>query len=268
MKRTKLSELKRISSLPQEKFDFVVGETLKKSKTQLILDYPTLSLTQTQLNKFKKIEKALLDGTPPQYIFKKAWFNNLELFVTSAVLIPRPETEILVEQIINFLKNKPNATILDLGTGSGCIAISVSRLFPRSSVTACDISSRALAVARKNAAKYAPKIKFINSNLFSNIPGKFDLICANLPYLGENDDDLKDLKDPPLSLVGGPTGFELIEQALNKLGDHLNDNGLAIFELGYDQADKFEILAIQNGFRTKIVPDLNQYSRFAIVQSA
>lgn len=268
MKRTKLSELKGNSPLSQQEFDFVAGELLKISMTQLIVDFPTLSLTQTQLIQFKKIEKALLSGTPPQYIFKKAWLDDLEFFVNQSVLIPRPETELLIEEAKNFLKNKQDGTVLDIGTGSGCIAVSIKKSFPKAFVCGCDISPTALAVAKKNASKHELKINFLNSDLFSNIHTRFDLICANLPYIAENDDDLENLHDPRLALVGGLDGFELIEKTIQDLGSHLEKTGLAVFEIGYNQAKRIKDCAKRNGFRVTIIKDLNQLPRIAILQFA
>jgi len=174
-----IKDLKKLSPLSGEKFDFVAGESLKFSAEKLFLLLPTLTLTQKQINLIKKNEALVAKGIPPQYIFKKAYFCQKEFYIDKSVLIPRPETEILVAEAIKFLeyrtKNKEfrgkPIRILDLGTGSGCIMISIAKILNskfsviNTTSLASDISPAALRIARKNSK--AHRVKIILSKVIS-----------------------------------------------------------------------------------------------------
>ena len=276
--KTKLIELKKKSSLPPEIFDFVAGELLKFSKEQLFTLSPTLALSSSQIIKLNKIESEFLSGTPLEYIFKKAWFCGYEFHVDENVLIPRPETELLIKEAEHFfdgIKNNElrikNLRILDIGTGSGCIIISIYKildslfLLPNSILYASDISPVALKIAKQNAKNHKAKINFIQSNLFERITGKFDLICANLPYISPSDRDLDNLRDPKLALVADDDGFKLISDTINQLDEYLTKQGIAIFEIGYDQEDKIISKAKANKFSCIVKKDLNGYPRVAVL---
>ncbi len=181
-----------------------------------------------------------LAGEPWQYIFQRAYFRDLELHVDEAVLIPRPETEILAGWCIDFLPQ--NGSLLDLGTGSGAIALAVATERPDAQVTACDVSPAALAVARRNGRQLAPgRIEWLASDLFSALPGRrFDIIAANLPYVAETefpalDPAVRD-HEPTLALTSGHDGLDLIRRAAAAAKDHLHTHGAVIFELAPAQA--------------------------------
>jgi release factor glutamine methyltransferase len=260
-----LTDLKNQSSLPQEKFEKIIGETLKISPEELFLSSPTIELSQQEIKKIKLIEEQILSGTPPEYIFKKARFCNIDFFVDKNVLIPRPETEILVEEAVNFLKKNQSAKVLDLATGSGCIAICLKKQFAKIEMTASDLSGSALEVARKNCHKNHVKIRMVESNLLEKINDKFDLICTNLPYIASDDQDLENLSDPKIALDGGKEGFELIEKVLNNLKKYLKPEGLAIFEIGYNHRKLIRKAAKENNLQIRILKDLAGYDRFARV---
>lgn len=272
------NELKNSSPLDREKFDFLAGESLKISPEKLFLEALSLELTESQVNLIKKNEAQAIAGTPPQYIFKKAYFCENEFYVDENVLIPRPETELLVQEAKCFLDRIKNnelrikkLRILDLGTGSGNIIISIYKildslfLLPNSTLYASDVSSPALKIAKQNAKKHKAKITFIKSNLFENISGKFDLICANLPYLDRADPDCPALADPMVALDGGKNGFELIKKTILELPHYLNKNGVAIFEIGYDQGKLVRETAKKAGFQCKVKKDLSDYMRVATI---
>lgn len=266
MKKIKLLELKNSSLLSPEKFELIVGELLNFSKEDLFLNIDKIEITQNQAKQLNLIEKLIIEGTPPQYIFKKAHFFGNEFYVDENVLIPRPETELLVEKAVKFLAalDRP-AKIIDIGTGSGCIAITLKKLFKESSVTACDISVEALKIAKVNSASHKAEIKFIKSDLFKDIAGEFDLICANLPYIDPSDPDIKKVADPLVALDGGKDGFELIEKLISDLQKQLTNQGLAILELGSGHAKLVRKSAIKHGLKSEITKDLSDFVRFALI---
>lgn len=164
------------------------------------------------------------DQIPDAY--KQGWitFYGMAFDVTPDVLIPRPETEMLVNEVKDFLSNHPllSPTVVDVGTGSGCLAISVAKLFPKAKITAVDLSERALNVAKRNAAKHAvTNIDFIVNDLLENADGNFDVVVANLPYiphsrLKELDSSVIDF-EPILALDGGSDGFDLYRKLFSQL---------------------------------------------------
>lgn len=263
--KVKLTDLKKQYSLPQEKFEKIVGEFLKISPEELFTLSPSLTLSEDQINKLKLIFEQVLSGTPPEYIFKKANFCNLDFFVNKDVLIPRPETEMVIKEAVNFLNKNQKAKVLDLGTGSGCIAICLKKQFGKIEITASDISPSALKIVRKNCQKNNVKVKIIESNLFEKIDDIFDLICTNLPYIASDDQDLENLPDPKLALDGGKEGFELIEEVLINLKKKLKPQGLAIFEIGYNHRKLIKEIADRNNLSVKIIKDLAGYDRIARV---
>ncbi len=208
-----------------------------------------------------------LKQEPLQYITGCAPFRELELIVTPDVLIPRPETELLVDFCIGHLP--PNGTLLDLGTGSGAIALSVAFERCDSRVTAVDISNAALAVARKNAQKYqlTSRVEWLNSDLFAAVQNRrFDVVAANLPYvtLDEYSTLEREVRDfePQLALTSGSDGLQHIRRAIAGLNDHLAPGGAAIFELSPPQAETVARWLTEAGLKSEIQYDLVQRPRF------
>jgi release factor glutamine methyltransferase len=237
----------------------------------MLLLADSAKLSQKQLDKIMELEGLVMGGTPPQYIFKKAYFCGLRFYIDENVLIPRPETELLVEQATQNLESriknqgKKVIRILDLGTGSGCIAITIKKLFPSVKVTAVDCSGKALDIAKRNAKSHKTKISFIQSNLFEKVEEGYDLILANLPYGDPDDPDYKKVADPARATNGGKEGFELIEKAIKKLQEHLRPTGQAIFEIGYNQKKLIQKTAKVNYLKVKVLKDLNDFDRIATV---
>ena len=203
---------------------------------------------------------------PLQYILGKAYFYDLELEVAPAVLIPRPETELLVEWVLRELP--PGGELLDLGTGSGAIALAVAKHRVDAQITAADLSADALAVAERNADKNGLSgIHFVRSDLFSAFTGAaFDLVAANLPYVpesdrGDLDPEVRD-HEPGLALFAGADGFDLLGRAGREAAGFLRPGGKAIFELDPRQAGRMSALLAASGFACEVIRDLAGRERF------
>ena len=216
------------------------------------------------------------DGMPIAYITRRREFFGVDFTVTPAVLIPRPETELLVELALEQILESAQARILDLGTGSGAIAISIAKLRPNSSIVAVDLSSSALAVARDNAARILgrpcpARIRFLQSDWFEALAGqRFDLVVCNPPYVADADPHLVqgDLRfEPSGALLGGRDGFEAIRKVVSHTPPHLLPGGWIMMEHGYDQAEQCRALASQAGFSSVATyPDLAGIPRVLTAQ--
>lgn len=188
--------------------------------------------------------KTIEPYTPLQYIMGKEKFLGLDFMVSEHVLIPRPETEVLVDTVIGMLCS-PQSTvhsprILDLGTGSGNIAISLTKNVPDCRIFASDISEKALEVARLNARlnDVSDNISFINSDLFEKISGRFDYIVSNPPYIAQHEFETLQkevLKEPMVALNGGADGLEFYRRIFNAVPQHLEHGGYCIMEIGFGQ---------------------------------
>ncbi len=206
-------------------------------------------------------------GEPIQYILGVADFMGIEFKVTPSVLIPRPETEILVETAVKLLPSAFSGDILDIGTGSGCIAVSLARAFPGASIKAVDISFEALQVAKANAVSnhLQAQIEFIHNDLFPprhHSPGKYDLIISNPPYIISQEIDglqIEVRKEPRLALDGGIDGLDFYRRIIEGSLNYLNGSGLLIMEMGFNQAK-----AIKNSFQKsrnfEIIEAVRDYS--------
>jgi release factor glutamine methyltransferase len=187
-------------------------------------------------------------GEPIAYLTGRREFYGLDFGVTPAVLIPREETELLVEIAVE----KPVRRILDLGTGSGCLAIAVARELPQARVTAVDASAAALDVARENAARHGVDVRFLLGDWFAPLSGeRFDLILANPPYVAANDPHLAqgDVRfEPRTALAAGPDGLDDIRRIVAAAPAHLLSGGRLWFEHGYDQAPAAAALLAAAGF--------------------
>ena len=218
----------------------IMAELLDCNRVMAQLDRKRV-LTPELWNKGLEIIERRLNNEPWQYIFERAYFRDLTLKVTPKVLIPRPETELLVDWVIDILPER--GKVLDMGTGSGAIALSIATERADSQVTASDVSCEALAVARENASNIAPgKVRFIESDLFENLAGeKFDLIAANLPYVTESEHlalspEVK-LFEPKLALTSGEDGLDLIRKTVEKSAEYLAPHGSIILEMSSDQTE-------------------------------
>ncbi len=194
---------------------------------------------------FRRLVARRLDGMPLSHLTGTKEFWSIPFEVTPSVLVPRPETEGLVEKVLE-LSTRESETILDIGTGSGCIAIALARELPRAEVTAVDVSERALRVARRNAARQKVRhIEFRRSDLFSAFRGtglRFDFVVSNPPYVSREEwealpADVRDF-EPRRALLAGESGLELIERLVRRARTFLKPGGYLIFEIGEGQRDR------------------------------
>lgn len=218
--------------------------------------------------------KRRIKGEPIQYILGKTEFMGLELKVNPNVLIPRPETEILVETVIKYAGKEKLTRILDLGTGSGCIAISLFKNLVNPEIDACDISAKALELAKENSALHSAKINFIQSDLFGSLSNKkYDIIVSNPPYV-EEDQIIKlqpELQfEPRIALAAGADGLDFYRRIISKASDHLRSNGLLIVEIGFGQVEPLKkIFNDSNKFKiTEVAKDYNNIDRVIAARKA
>lgn len=198
--------------------------------------------------------------TPVQYIIGHTEFCGLAIKVNEDVLIPRPETEMLVETAIDLLiehksTRAQDTKMLDLCTGSGCIAIALTKKLPDCKIVASDISEKALALAGENARIHqTEQIEFIRSDLFNDLKGKFDIVVSNPPYIsGPEFSELQEevLKEPRVALYGGEDGLLFYRRIFNDAGRFLNDGGYVVVEIGYGQSGAVrDICESVLGFKT------------------
>ena len=236
---------------PKLKARLLLQYILKKTR-QYIIVYDNKDISKKeQFEYFINIEK-LTKGVPLQHITHLQEFMKMDFFVDENVLIPRPDTEILVEEAIKIAQRMKAPKILDLCTGSGAIAISIAKNVSNAEIYAVDISEKALKVARKNAERLevVKKVKFIKSNLFNEIgKNKFDIIVTNPPYIKK--EDIQYLSDevqnePLLALDGGLDGLDFYRKILNQAIDYMKFDGYICMEIGYNQKEEVLELIKQN----------------------
>jgi release factor glutamine methyltransferase len=219
---------------------------------------PTKQITEDQYNEYLKlIEKRSLH-IPLQYITGEQEFMGLTYHVSEDVLIPRQDTEILVQEVMKVSKD---AEVLDLCTGSGCIIISLSKLGDIKSGIGVDISEGALNIARENANRLQADVSFLKSDMFTEVKGQFDIIVSNPPYIPTKDilglmDEVKE-HEPFIALDGKEDGLYFYEIIIKELGHYLKHGGYIFFEIGYNQGDDIKSLLIDAGVKdVEIIKDL------------
>ena len=246
---------------------------LGKPKEYLIINDNKELEVEKQVEYYSLLDR-LISGEPLQYITNNQEFMGLDFFVNEKVLIPQPDTEILVEAVMKYLNNNcgkeicelfenypqeklNNPKVLDLCTGSGAIAISVAKKIQSDNIEvfASDISKDVLEVAKINCEKNDVKVNFIQSDLFENINEKFDIIVSNPPYI-ETDvipELSKDVQNEPhLALDGGEDGLDFYRKIAKETGKYLNKNGMLFLEIGYNQKDSVQEILENNNFKNII----------------
>lgn len=255
--------------------ELVLTRLLNCDRLSLYLNKDT-HLDKVQAQRMGKIFARRMSGEPLQYILGDCEFMGLEFKADSRALIPRPETEILVSQVLERLKSVPKdyrPVVLDLGTGSGCIAVAIAKLFPQASVWASDISAAALQLAKENAMRHKVKIKFLRSDIFASPRFKqikFDLIVSNPPYVAAK--EFKGLAkeisfEPALALSAGADGLVYYRRIISGASAYLKEHGLLVFEIGSNQAGQISrLLNEQNFSAPEIVKDYNDIKRVIIAK--
>lgn len=250
----------RVSSrraLDEARASIPVGEARRLLRRALGVSYAELAahpdrpLTAEESERFDVLVARRAQGEPVAYLLGEAEFYSLEFRVTPDVLIPRPETELLVDIALEKMVGRA-CRVLDLGTGSGCVAVTLAKHLPQAQVTAVDVSPAALEVARSNAARHGAALRLVQGDWFSALNDeRFDLIVSNPPYVAERDEHLAqgDLRfEPRHALASGHDGLDAIRRIVAVAPRHLEPGGWLFFEHGYDQAAAVEALLAQAGF--------------------
>ena len=219
--------------------ELLLRHTLKIDRAQLYTE-PDCELKSKQADTYKTFVKRRIKGEPSAYITGHRQFFGLDFIVDKRVLIPRPETELLVEQAIKHAKNYQNPVIIDVGTGSGAIAVSLAVNLPRAEIYAVDVSKAALKVAGRNCLKHqvGDRVNLLRGDLLTPAPPLADIIVANLPYVltAEVPEVNTSGFEPRLALDGGPDGLETIKELCLQAGDKLRPGGCLLLELGMGQS--------------------------------
>lgn len=259
-----LKNFYQLKQLDQNEIDHLLALALHKNLNYLY-KYPEKTIPISCQKKFKKLYRKRLNNWPLAYLQKNKEFYGFNFFVNHHTLVPRPDSEILVTQALSYLKNKKNLNVIDIGTGSGCLIISLAKNNQNQNYLATDISKDALKVAQTNARKHKTKIKFLASNLFKAIPKqKFTLILANLPYLTQAQMSEPSLRrEPKNALVSDKDGLRHYEKFLQQVKNYLNENFCLLLEIDPKQTQSLQTLVqkyLPNN-QIEIIKDFNQQNR-------
>ena len=240
-------------SNPQLDSEILLSNSIEKDKKYIILN-PKELLNSEQLKKFKSLIERRKNGEPIAYLINKKEFWKDEFFVNKDVLIPRPDTELIIEQVLKIYSSGVQLQALDIGTGSGCILLSILKERPNFYGTGIDISKKSINVSKFNAKRLnlMNRVKFIHSSVDNFKIGKYDLIVSNPPYI-----ELLNLKylekdivnfEPKLALSGGLDGFSKIRKVISKARALIKKNGKFILEIGFNQKNKVKKILNNEGF--------------------
>ena len=247
--------------------EVLMSKAINKEKKFLILNFNN-EISKENLNIFNDLVNQRSKGKPIAYLLKKKEFWKNEFVVDRNVLIPRPDTEILVEQALELTKNKNKLNLLDVGVGSGCILLSILNEKKNFYGTGIDICGKSLSICRVNSHKLGLKkrVKLFKSNIDNFQYGKYDLIISNPPYIKKY--DLKCLEkdvidfEPKQALDGGVEGLSEIRKVISKSSELIKKNGFLILEIGFDQKNRVKQILQNKGFYIKkIVKDLSGHDR-------
>ena len=269
---TKSKNILKKSNIPSASLDceLLLSSSLNISRELLFMNH-TEKINDEQLKEFYNILDRRKKKEPIAYILNKKEFWNNSFYVNKNVLIPRPDTEILIEQILKNYSKNDTISVLDIGTGSGCIVLSLLKLFKNFRGVAIDVSKNALNVAKYNAKMHLldNRVKFYKSSVDNFFKGKYDLIVSNPPYI--NSKSLKHLDEgifkyePVVALEGGVEGLSLIKKVITGSSKLLKKSGKLILEIGYDQKYKVKkLLENEKFYVNKIVYDYAKNPRCVI----
>jgi len=246
--------------------ELLLRHALNIDRVQLYIDLGK-ELPPQQEGIFFNLLERRLNGEPAAYITGRREFYGLDFEVNPAVLIPRPESELLVEKALSIAKNRPLSTLADIGTGSGAIAVSLAVNLPRTLIYATDISAAALETASANCRKHgvSGRVRLLEGNLLEPLPEPVDLIVANLPYVSQS--ELNPESEPPLALDGGADGTERIAQLCCQAGGKLRAGGCLLLEIGQGQREAVTAILhnIFPGGTIEVFPDLAGIDRAVLL---
>lgn len=265
-------ELEEISPTPRLDVETLLQKVLGVDRLYILLNLERV-LSEDEEQLFNKFINERLNNRPIAYIVGNREFMGLDFFVKEGVLIPRPDTEVLVEEVIKLAKKKDAKNILDIGTGSGAITVSLAKYLENVKVTSVDISDIALEIGKRNAIsnEVDDRINFVKSDLFTNIDKetKFDIIVSNPPYIKREvietlDKQVKDY-EPYNALEGGVDGLDFYRAITKQAKEYLKKGGILAYEVGHDQSEDVSKLMEMDGY-TNIytLKDLQQIDRVVI----
>jgi release factor glutamine methyltransferase len=258
---------KREIENPRLNAEHLLAHVLKRKRIELYLEFER-ALTEEELAPLRELVRRRGQGEPLQHLLGTVEFCGRVFLCDKRGLVPRPETEELVELILRSTGNHQLSTILDVGTGSGVIALSLAARFPEAKIIATDISDDALALAQENAARLGLQVTFEKTNLLDGIDDSFDLIVANLPYIATGDRPTLSrevLHDPAAALFAGERGTEMICKLIDAAREQLRAGGLLALEIGLGQADElFSLMAEKNYHDIEQIRDYGGVTRFLL----
>ena len=255
---------------PQLDSEILLSNSIKRDKKHIILN-PKEALSLEQLKVFKSLIERRRKGEPVAYLINKKEFWKDEFFVNKDVLIPRPDTELIIEQVLKTYSKDTQLQVLDIGTGSGCILLSILKERLNFYGTGIDISKKSVNISKLNAKQLnlTSRVKFFNSSVDNFKIGKYDLIVSNPPYIEFF--NLKYLEkdvinfEPKLALSGGFDGFSKIRIVINKAKTLIKKNGKFILEIGFNQKNKVKMILKEEGFYVnKVIKDYGNNDRCII----
>jgi release factor glutamine methyltransferase len=243
---------KRNIENPRLNAEHLLAHALGRNRIELYLDFER-ELTETELGPLRELVKRRGEGEPLQHLLGTIEFCGLTFLCDKRAMVPRPETEQLVELVESRIENR-ESRIVDVGTGSGVIALSLAAKFPEANIRAVDVSDDALALAQENAARLnlGDRVQFLRSRLLENVEGVFDLIVANLPYISTRDRrtlSREVLRDPEVALFAGTRGDELVRELIAEVPSRLRSGGMLALEIGLGQSEGFLSALAEKNYR-------------------
>ncbi len=257
---------KRNVENPRLNAEHLLAHVLGRNRLELYLDF-NRKLTETELTPLRDLVKRRSEGETLQHLLGTVEFCRLTFLCDRRAMVPRPETEELVESLKSEIQD-PKSEIVDVGTGSGVIALSLAAEFPEAKILAVDVSDDALALAQENAARLnlSNRVQFLKSRLLENVEGVFDLIIANLPYISTQDRHTLSrevLHDPEIALFAGARGDELVRELIDQAPTRLRPGGMLALEIGLGQGQALlSVLTEKNYCDICSKNDYNGVTRF------
>ena len=256
---------------PRLNAEHLLAHVLKLSRLELYLEFET-KLNEQELAQLRELVKRRGQGEPLQHLLGTIEFCGQTFLIDKRAMVPRPETEELVELLIAECGLRNAEGIVDVGTGSGIIALSLAKRFPDAKIFAVDISDDALALAKENAARLglSDRVRFRKGDLLEDFSERFDLVAANLPYVSMQDRHLlarEVLHDPDVALFAGPVGDEIVRRLIEQAPSRLNPGGLLGLEIGINQAEGLsDFLRQKNYHDIELKKDYSGIPRFLLAK--